>query len=93
MITNLRATVGGEDAWLRAQERKEDARREAMVLGRINRIKYWRIERGMTQLELAAAMGSRQSAISRYERLGYSASRRTLEKAARALNVDVTDLI
>jgi DNA-binding XRE family transcriptional regulator len=93
LIANLRATAGGEDAWLRAQERKEEARREAMALGKISCIKYQRIQRGMTQLELAAAMGSRQSDVSRYERLGYHASRRTLEKVAHVLGVPIADLI
>jgi ribosome-binding protein aMBF1 (putative translation factor) len=93
VIENLRSTLEGDAAWSRTQEAKHEARREAMALGRMNRVKYFRIERGMTQQQLAVAIGSKQSDISRYERLGYKAKVQTLEKLARTLGVNVADLL
>jgi transcriptional regulator with XRE-family HTH domain len=63
------------------------------MLRRMNRIKYFRVDRGLTQQELALAIGSKQSDVSRFERTGYRPNTRTLEKVARALNVPVADLL
>lgn len=92
-IENFRANPRGESAWQRAEESKREARREAMILGRMNRVKYFRIERKMTQEEVALAIGSKQSDISRYERMGYKPKLQTLERLAAVLGVSVADLL
>ncbi|OGN07258.1 MAG: transcriptional regulator [Candidatus Wildermuthbacteria bacterium RIFCSPLOWO2_01_FULL_48_29] len=48
-----------------------------------------RIEKGLTQGELARKVGTKQSAISRLESGGYNPSLALLKKVAKALNADV----
>lgn len=48
-----------------------------------------RIEKGLTQGELAQKIGTRQSAISRLESGGYNPSFALLKKVAKALNADL----
>ena len=55
-----------------------------------NRIKTEREEKGMTQQQLAAATGIQQSHISRLENAQHSPSGLTLEKIAKALDLDPT---
>ncbi|HEX9722643.1 MAG TPA: helix-turn-helix transcriptional regulator [Candidatus Paceibacterota bacterium] len=48
-----------------------------------------RIEKGLTQGELARKIGTKQSAISRLESGGYNPSFALLKKVAKALNADL----
>lgn len=48
-----------------------------------------RIEKGLTQSQLARKVGTKQSAISRLESGGYNPSFALLKKVAKALNADV----
>ena len=48
-----------------------------------------RIEKGLTQGELARKIGTKQSAISRLESGGYNPSFALLRKVAKALNTDL----
>jgi len=49
-----------------------------------------RIERGMSQLELAEKINTKQSAISRLESGNYNPSIRLLEKVAKALDLKLS---
>jgi ribosome-binding protein aMBF1 (putative translation factor) len=93
VIAELRSTPEGEQAWQGAQRRKAAALNRALAERRLNKIKYQRLRRGLTQQELARAVGTDQSNISRYERPSYRASRSTLEKLAVALGARVADLL
>lgn len=55
-----------------------------------DRLKQARHEAGLTQLELSAASGIPQSHISRLEHAQHSASAKTVEKLAKALNKPVS---
>ncbi|MBI5412367.1 helix-turn-helix transcriptional regulator [Candidatus Peregrinibacteria bacterium] len=48
-----------------------------------------RIEKGLTQSQLAKKIGTKQSAISRLESGNYNPSIHFLEKVAKALNLDL----
>ena len=48
-----------------------------------------RLEKGMSQLELAEKIGTKQSAISRLESGNYNPSIKLLEKVAKALNLQL----
>lgn len=48
-----------------------------------------RLEKGLTQTDLARKVGTRQSAISRLESGGYNPSIHFLEKVAKALNLNL----
>lgn len=93
MIEELRSTPAGEVAWNQVQRDRAHARREAKNSGQLSKIRYWRMEKGLTQRELAIAMKSQQSDISRYERPSYRAGRRTLEKVAKALRISISELL
>ncbi|MFH1284484.1 MAG: helix-turn-helix transcriptional regulator [Candidatus Peregrinibacteria bacterium] len=49
-----------------------------------------RLEKGMSQAELAKKIGTKQSAISRLESGNYNPSIKLLEKVAKALNLKLT---
>jgi DNA-binding XRE family transcriptional regulator len=93
MITELRSTPQGEAAWNQANQEREDYLQAAVAAGRMSKIKYYRIKQGLTQKQLANAIGTRQSNIARYERASYKAGRRTLEKVSRALGVSLAELL
>lgn len=57
------------------------------------RISLYRKQLGMTQKNLADAIGAKQSHISRLERGDYMPSHDTLRHLAKALNVTVSDLM
>jgi ribosome-binding protein aMBF1 (putative translation factor) len=57
------------------------------------RIRAARCGRGMTQLELSTATGIRRPNIARLERGGNTPTIETLQRIARALNVDAVSLI
>ena len=89
----LRSNPEGNAAWQRALQRRAEAKNEAMAQNRLSKVRFYRLQRGLTQRELAQAMATKQSNISRYERPSYKASRNTLEKLAVALRVGVADLV
>ncbi len=49
-----------------------------------------RLEKGMSQLELAKKIGTKQSAISRLESGNYNPSIKLLDKVAKALNLKLS---
>ncbi len=55
----------------------------------IEKIIKKRIEKGLTQKELAKKLGTKQSAISRFESGTYNPSFMFLKKIANAMNVDL----
>ena len=55
-------------------------------------IAAWRTYKKMTQSDLATSIGVTQSAIAQIEKLGSKPQRRTLEKIAKALKVQVEQL-
>lgn len=93
LIEELRSTPGGEGAWRNVVEEKKSSLDRALRSGKIGKIKYYRYLRRLSQKELAKRIETRQSNISRYERPSYKPGRRTLEKLAAALEVQVADLL
>jgi DNA-binding XRE family transcriptional regulator len=89
----MRSTPDGDAAWSRALKRREDGQRQAVAQNLLSKIRFYRLRAGLTQSELAEAMHTKQSNISRYERPSYKASRTTLEKLAAVLRVNLADLI
>ena len=92
-VAELRSTRDGKRAWRRAVRARASSFDEALKAGIIGKIKYYRFLREITQKQLAQMVGTKQSNIARYERPSYRASRATLEKLARALGVEVPELL
>ena len=90
--SNNRAHAGLEDSLkrklqnphFRAAYEAEDQRIELML-----QIVKLRHQRGMTQADLAKAIGTRQANVSRLERLDANLTLGTLEKIARALGASL----
>ena len=93
MITEIRSTPRGEDAWQSARRAREAGLHDAVRVGKMSNVKYYRFLRGLTQKRLAQLVGTKQSNISRYERPSYKPGRSTLEKLANALQVEEADLL
>ena len=56
-------------------------------------IAAWRVYKGYSQKELADRMGITQPAVTQIEKPGSKPQQRTLEKAAHALGVQLTQLV
>jgi len=93
LITRTRQAPGGGAAWRQIVEERAASLRRALEDRRISKVKYLRFLRGLTQKELANQIGTKQSNIARYERLSYKPGRATIEKLARALNVEAGELL
>jgi DNA-binding XRE family transcriptional regulator len=63
--------------------------------GRISFMKYYRVRKGLDQAQLAEAIGVKQPAVARAERLGGAQRMKgvNLKKYAEALRVSVDDLL
>jgi len=74
---------------LRNKEFREEYERLAPEFELASMLIRKRIEKGLTQGELAKKVGTKQSAISRLESGGYNPSFALLKKVAKALNADL----
>ncbi|MEX6506907.1 helix-turn-helix domain-containing protein [Jiella sp. M17.18] len=91
------ADVAAADAVMKRVDIGEDEFIPAEMVDRIlegePKIKVWREYRGMTVGELASAAGVDQSELSAFEPRPQEAPRPALERIAKALRVDLEDLI
>jgi DNA-binding XRE family transcriptional regulator len=85
--------VAALDAALAADEEMIPAEMVDRLHSGESRVRVWRQHRGMTQDQLAELSGLRQTSISEIETGGHIAKVHTLTKLAKALGVDLEDLV
>jgi len=76
-----------------ARQERQKEWQEMVKTGRMSKIKYYRLLRGLDQLTFAKKLGMAQSNVSRLERPGYRVSGKTLVKIAKILDVSVEELV
>lgn len=90
-----RAEIAAYDAAMRAIEEGEELIPSEVVdrlINGENRIKVWREHRGLSQKELADLAEVKQSAIAMLETGARTGTVETLQRIARALQVDLDDV-
>ncbi len=93
LAQRLRSLSGGTASWRQAEADRLEEHKDAVESGKMSKIKYHRLLKKMDQKTLANALRTKQSNISRLEKPGYQPRIGTLEKLAKALAVNITDLL
>jgi len=93
IVEELTSTPEGKTAWQEAWDKRAEEWKKYMELGKISRIKYFRLLKGMDQKTLAKKLGTAQPNISRIEKPGYNVPVNTLKKLAKIFDVKMEDLI
>jgi len=75
----------------RAERQKEWL--EMVKAGKMSKIKYYRMLKGMDQITFAKKLGMAQPNVSRLERPGYNVPVKTLAKIAKILKVSLEELV
>ena len=93
IVGEFTSTPEGKQAWERAWQERFDEWQALVIEGKMSKIKYHRLTKGMDQKTLAEKLGMAQPNISRIERPGYNVPTGTVKKLAKVLGVKVEDLI
>lgn len=93
IVKEFTSTLEGKAAWQEAWDERAEEWERLAKLGKISRVKYFRLINGMDQKTLAKKLGTAQPNISRLEKPGYNVPIRSLEKLARIFKVKKGDLI
>jgi len=93
MVNEFASIPEGKMALEKAREELSAEWRKLMEQGKMSRIKYYRLLKGIDQITLAKKIGTAQPDISRIERIGYNVPVKTLRQLTKIFGVTMEDLI
>jgi ribosome-binding protein aMBF1 (putative translation factor) len=93
IVKDFTSTPEGKKAWDTAWREQHDEWNSLLKKGKISRIKYHRLIKGMDQATLAKKLKTAQPNIVRIEKPGYNVPIKTLEQLAKIFRVKKGDLL
>ncbi len=93
IVKEFTSTHEGKDAWQKAWNERDGEWKKLVATGKMSRIKYYRLLKGIDQVTLANKLGTAQPNISRIEKVGYNVPTNTLKQLTKIFDVKLEDLI